>query len=79
MIAKIQKWGKSLGLRIPKSLAKQAGLEEGSMVDISLHGNRLVIRRLRVRGHSLRELLDRITEKNLQHEIPSGGAVGREC
>ena len=38
MIMKIHKWGNSLGLRIPRFLAKQAGIEEGTDIDISLEG-----------------------------------------
>jgi len=39
MVTKIQKWGNSLGLRIPISFAKEAAIEEGSSVDISLEGD----------------------------------------
>jgi len=36
MQTKVQKWGNSLGLRIPKSFAEQAGVEAGSEVSPSL-------------------------------------------
>ena len=36
MQTKVQKWGNSLGLRIPKSFAEQAGVEAGSEVDLSV-------------------------------------------
>ena len=29
MLTKIQKWGSSLAIRIPKALADEAGLEQG--------------------------------------------------
>ena len=78
MVTKIQKWGNSLGLRIPKSFAEEAGVEEGSAVDISIDSGRLVIRPLRSSRYELRELLLEVTEDNLHDEIPTGDAVGRE-
>lgn len=38
MLTKVQKWGNSLGLRIPRSLAADAKVQPGSMVDISPRG-----------------------------------------
>jgi antitoxin MazE len=78
MITKIQKWGNSLGLRIPKSFAEEAGVEEGSPVDISLEGDRLVVRPLRGERHLLSNLLSQVREENLHKEISTEEAVGRE-
>ncbi len=78
MITKIQKWGNSLGLRIPKSFAKEAGVEEGSAVDISIDGERLVIQPVRSPAYKLRDLVSEIREDNLHEEIPTGDRVGRE-
>ena len=78
MVTKIQKWGNSLGLRIPKSFAKEAGVEEGSAVDISLEGDRLVICPLRKDKYHLSDLLSQVREDNLHKEISTGDAVGRE-
>jgi len=36
MQTKIQKWGNSLGLRIPRSFAAEAQVEEGATVDLSV-------------------------------------------
>ena len=78
MVTKIQRWGNSLGLRIPKSLAKDAGVEEGSPVDISIEGDRLVIQPVRPSRYELKDLVSQIREDNLHDEIPPGGPVGRE-
>ena len=78
MVTKIQKWGNSLGLRIPKSFAKEAGVEEGSAVDISIDGERLVIQPVRSPAYKLRDLVSEIREDNLHDEIPTGDRVGRE-
>src|SRR5690348_14584090 len=42
MRATICKWGNSLGLRIPRGLAEDAGLAEGSVVELRLEDGRLV-------------------------------------
>ena len=78
MVTKIQRWGNSLGLRIPKSFAVDAGVEEGSEVDISIEGDRLVIRAVRPARYELKELVSLIREDNVHEEIPTGRRVGRE-
>jgi antitoxin MazE len=78
MVTKIQKWGNSLGLRIPKSFAKDAGVDEGSPVDISIDGNRLIVRPVRPTKYELKDLVSLIREDNLHEEIPAGRRVGRE-
>ena len=79
MNAKIQKWGNSLGLRIPKSFAEEAGVEEGSEVDIAVQGGKLVVTPLRQRKYDLSDLLRQVKPDNLHRPIDSGGPVGREA
>ena len=78
MVTKILKWGNSLGLRIPKSFAKEAGVEEGSAVDISLDGDRIVIRPAKPVRYQLSNLVSEIREDNIHEEISTGDVVGRE-
>ena len=78
MVIKRLKWGNSLGLRIPKSFAKQAGVGEGSSVDISLDGDRLIIRPVRPVRYRLSEILSRVCEDNIHEEISTGEAEGGE-
>ena len=75
---KIQKWGNSLGLRIPRAFAEEAGVEAGSAVDLSIREGDLVVRPAKRRKYRLAEMLRRITRKNLQHEVDTGAPVGRE-
>jgi len=42
MLTRIQKWGNSLGLRIPKSFAAEVEVEAGSTVDIRVENGDLV-------------------------------------
>ena len=79
MVTKIQKWGNSLGLRIPKSFAKEVGVKECSAVDIFLEGDRLVIRSLRNEKYQLSDLLSQVRKDNLHKEISTGEAAGREA
>lgn len=78
MVTRILKWGNSLGLRLPKSFAKQAGVEEGSAVDIALEGDHLVIRPLKSKEYHLSDLLSLVREDNLHDEICTGDPTGRE-
>jgi antitoxin MazE len=79
MQTKIQKWGNSLGLRIPRSFAAEAQVEEGAAVDLSVENGRLLVRPLRVRKYALNALLRKVSRRNLHGEISTGRAVGREA
>lgn len=78
MQTKIQRWGNSLGLRIPRSFAEEAGVAAGSFVDLSLRGGDLVVKPARRRTYRLKDLLAKITARNLHGEVETGGPVGRE-
>ena len=78
MLTKLQKWGNSLGLRVPRSFAAEAEIEEGTIVDLSVENGRLLVRPLRVRKYSLNALLRKVNRRNLHDEVSTGKAVGRE-
>ena len=78
MITKVQKWGNSLGVRIPKSFAAEAQVEAGSRVDITVEDGELVLRPIRRPMYLLGDLLRRVNARNLHGEIVTGKAVGRE-
>jgi len=75
---RIQKWGNSLALRIPKSFATEAGLGENTAVDLSFDGGRIVVQ-AEEESLSLESLLEGVTEKNLHGEWDTGPAVGKEA
>ncbi len=77
MKMKIQKWGNSLGLRIPKAFASEAEIENGSEVEMQMEEGTLVIFPV-VRKRSLKSLLNEITPENLHGEIDDGPAKGGE-
>lgn len=78
MQTKIQKWGNSLGLRIPKSFAEEVGVEDGSEVDLAVEKGQLIVRPRRSPTHELRKLLRAVTAETLHTEIETGDPVGRE-
>ena len=78
MQTKIQKWGNSLGMRIPKLLAEQAGIEAGSEVVLSVEDGELMVRPVRQPRYELKDLLRGVTAENLHEEIDTGEPVGRE-
>ncbi|MCS7464304.1 AbrB/MazE/SpoVT family DNA-binding domain-containing protein [Paenibacillus doosanensis] len=72
----VQKWGNSLGIRIPKSLAMKAGIEEGTEVDLDIEEGHIVIK---PKSTTLDELLSQITPDNIHTEISTGEPQGREA
>ncbi|MCD1653174.1 AbrB/MazE/SpoVT family DNA-binding domain-containing protein [Treponema zuelzerae] len=71
----VQKWGNSLGIRIPAVFAREFELKNGSSVDIIEDQGRLVIV---PQKQSLDELLSLVTKENMHSSIETGGSVGKE-
>jgi antitoxin MazE len=78
MRTRVQKWGNSLALRIPKSFAAEIGLAENLAVDMSVTEGRLVVQRPSEEPLCLAELLRGVTSENLHGEWEMGPAVGKE-
>jgi antitoxin MazE len=78
MKTRIQKWGNSLALRIPKSFAAETGLREDTPVELSLLKGKLVVQPLPQDSPTLDELLRGVTDQNLHGEWDTGPAVGKE-
>jgi len=78
MTSRVQKWGNSLALRIPKPLATEAGLKDNSPVELSLCEGKLVITPSVKPAASLDDLLAKVTKRNLHGEVDAGPARGRE-
>jgi antitoxin MazE len=79
MKTKVQKWGNSLALRIPKSFASEVGIKNESPVEVSLVKGKLVVTPMIKEKQSLKKLLAQVTEGNLHREIDTGLAVGSEA
>jgi antitoxin MazE len=73
----VSKWGNSLGLRLPKSVAREAQIGEGDTVDVSVDNGTIVVRPSR-RRYSLDELVSRINARNRHDESDWGTPLGHE-
>src|SRR5207249_6279574 len=71
MQVQVARWGNSLGLRIPKDIARQAGLREGARVDVEAQGDRIVISPARPR-YVLADLLEGITPEAMRQAFDWG-------
>ena len=78
MKARIQKWGNSLALRIPKALAEEVHVRQNTQVEISLVDGKIVVEPVKTPDWTLEDLLEGITEENLHLEVESGPSVGKE-
>jgi antitoxin MazE len=78
MVTKVQKWGNSLALRIPKAFAVEAQLENDSFVEISFVKGQIIITPVLAPSWTMDELLAGVTEDNLHNEVDTGFAVGNE-
>jgi antitoxin MazE len=74
----LTKWGNSLGLRIPASMAKQAGLAAGTNVTVTFMDGALIIKPERKKKYTLDELLEGMTPEQVHAEVGMGGPVGHE-
>lgn len=78
MKTNVQKWGNSLGVRLPRALADQAQIREGSVVEIEEADGMITIRSVAPREYALDELVSGITEENRHEEVETGEPTGNE-
>jgi antitoxin MazE len=79
MKTKVQRWGNSLAVRIPKAFAEEAGLKDDSPIEMRLIEGGLLLEPSLACAPGLDELLGGVTEANLHHEVDSGPARGLEA
>jgi len=79
MQTRVQRWGNSLAVRIPKSFAEEVGLQDDSPVNLRLSQGKLVLEPCAPRAPSLEELLAGVRRSNLHAEFDIGPARGREA
>ena len=76
MSAKIQKWGNSAGIRIPKTIMKKANLNIHSEIEIEYKNQKIIIF-AKKKTVQLKDLLSQITKNNL-HAEDSYRKAGKE-
>lgn len=79
MVTKIQKWGNSRALRIPKAIAEEAGLDFGCAVDLQCVDGEIRIKRARKRKrYDLDKMLASVPDDFEPEEWDIGPPVGNE-
>ncbi len=83
MTTKIQKWGNSLAMRLPKELASSFNLKAGSEVEFVTNsgGNSFTIQpqiKVKIPKYTLEDLVKGITKKNRHKEFDWGKPMGKE-
>ena len=79
MDTKVQKWGNSLGVRIPRSVADEAKIRQGTAVRIEVRNQTIVIKPVGRLKYRLADLLRQVTRRNIHEEVSVGDAVGKEA
>jgi antitoxin MazE len=74
---RVTRWGNSLAVRIPKHLAEQTAITEGSEVELGVLDGAVTVRP-KARSYTLEELLDQVTAENRHDEIEWGEPAGKE-
>jgi antitoxin MazE len=77
----VQKWGNSLGLRIPRPIAEQLDLQDGSEVELNMSNGVLTVRPKRRRRRSKSSLDERLSKHKGPHPhryLDRDPRVGRE-
>jgi len=75
MKTRVQKWGNSLAVRIPKSFAEDLGWGENSPVEMAPEAGSLVIKTDKELAWDLEELLAGVTDANIHPAWEAGSAA----
>lgn len=75
---RLQKWGNSKGVRIPKVYLDSLGLQEGDLVDVLLVEDKIVISKAKKKGVSLKDKIESYQGPNLCKEFVWDESEGRE-
>ena len=79
MVTKIQKWGNSQGLRLPRHVLEETNIAIGDDVDVTVRDGNIVVSPVKPRRHyDLKELVSRIPADYEPGELDWGPATGRE-
>ena len=78
MEVRLQKWGNSMGIRIPSSLLKSLDLNLNDKIDIKEEDNKIIISKSKKQNISLKERFDKYNGENLSKEFEWDEPVGKE-
>ena len=72
---RISKWGSSLAVRIPKAIAEEWGVKEGTSIELTRDAKGLVLKK---RRKSLEEMVESLKNADLHPEADWGPPRGKE-
>lgn len=78
MLGKVQRWGNSQGLRLPKHVLESADIAIGDDVEVIPQAGQIFIKKVSKRKFNLVEMVSRMPRKYKTHEERFGGPVGKE-
>ena len=80
MITKVQRWGNSQGVRIPKKFLDNTHIKVGEEVEIVIRNEKIIIESTnKIHGkYSISELVNKIPSDYKTSEEEWGNAVGKE-
>ncbi len=78
MKTQVAKWGNSMAVRIPKTVAEGAKLRPGDNLELSVEGSGTVMIRKKKGASKLKDLIREITAANLHTETDWGAPEGKE-
>ena len=78
MEVRLQKWGNSVGIRIPSTIIKSLELKENDLLDIAEEDNKIVVSKTNKKKISLKLLFDQYNGENLAKEFEWDGPRGKE-
>ena len=74
----IRKWGNSLAVRVPRSIAQKLALKAGSAVAMRQEKRTIIIQVAPKTRKSIKELIAMISPENIHEEVDWGEPVGKE-
>jgi antitoxin MazE len=80
MLAKVQQWGNSQGIRIPKALLEDARINVGDEVTVAAKNGTLIVTPARIhrKKYNLKDLVAKIPKGSRSKETDWGKPVGNE-
>ncbi len=78
MVAKVQRWGNSQGLRLPKHILETADISIGDDVEVIPQEGQILIKKVSKRKFDLAEMVSRMPRNHKAGEESFGKPVGKE-
>jgi antitoxin MazE len=75
---RVNKWGNSLGIRFPSEFVDLVGIQEKSLVEIKIEGEKLILTKSPVKYPAIEELFAGFDGEYEAVEIDWGAPVGEE-